>query len=470
MPQYKIRAILLAAGKSSRFKSQRSKLCTPLCGLPLVAYPARALAGLSIPTTAVVGYQKECVIAALNASKNPATPMSYIEQTEQRGTGHALLSSKAMWDNEQILVMNCDMPLVTPALLASLIQTHQHANATASFVTTQSNAPSAEHFGRIVKNNGHIAIVEARHYTGEAGINPELNAGIYIFKTSFLQTYALELQANSVTGELYITDLIQAASSRGLPVATLNVPFDLVRGINTLQEFSCAEETMRLALVNQCIEAGVFCKIPSSIYLDSTVTIAPDTVLEPGCVIQGTSQIGTGCRIGAYSVIIDSILGPDVTIMPYSRIINSTVHQKALIGPHAHVQKSTIDAQAVIGNFVEVKRSTIGKKSKAKHLSYLGDAQIGSGTNIGAGTITCNYDGHNKHQTIIRDNVFIGSLNALVAPVTIGLGAMTAAGSAITQDVPDYALAIARAEQVNKSEYAERIRQKTAQEKKNKQA
>lgn len=451
-----IQAVILAAGSSSRFGTSKTKLCFPICGQELIAYPAKLLTETQIPIICVVGYQKEAVKAALARYTIPG--LIFVEQTEPRGTGHALLSAKDSFQTDTILVMNGDVPLVTREILDDLIETHRSRNATITLVTSQSANPTAEGYGRIVYQDGKISIVEARNYTDDRNANQYINAGIYLFKRSFLDQTLPLLQANAKTGEIYLTDLIYHASIRNEVVATTYAPFDSVRGINTLKELWAAEHIKRSDLISHWMSEGVRFIAAQNAYLDIDVTIGADTVIAPGCMILQGTTIGKGCSIGAYSHITNSTIHDNAVIHAHSIINTSTIHQHTQIGPFAHLRSSTILSHAVVGNFVEVNRTTLGGKSKAKHLTYLGDAVIGSQVNIGAGTITCNYDGTHKYTTTINDNALIGSHNAIVAPVIIGANSMTAAGSVITENVPDDALAIARARQENKENYAQKFR------------
>lgn len=451
-----IQAVILAAGSSSRFGTSKTKLCFPICGQELVAYPAKLLAEAQIPIICVVGYQKEAVKAALAHHAIPN--LTFIEQTEPRGTGHALLCAQKNLQADTILVINGDVPLVTSEILEDLFETHRSRNAAITLVTSQSTNPSAEGYGRIVYQDGKITIVEARNYTGDRNANQYINAGIYLFKRSFLEQALPLLHENAKTGEIYLTDLVYHASIRNETVATTYAPFDSIRGINTLKELWATEHIKRSDLISHWMSQGVRFIAAQNVYLDLDVTIGADSVIAPGCMLLQGTTIGKGCTIGAYTQITSSFIHDDASIHAHSVITNSTVHSHAQIGPFAHLRSSTIQPHAIVGNFVEVNRSNLGRQSKAKHLSYLGDAVIGSRVNVGAGTITCNYDGIQKYTTTIHDNAIIGSNNALVAPVVIGAGAITGAGSVITENVPDDALAIARARQVTKENYAPQFR------------
>ena len=460
MVRSELQAVVLAAGSSSRFKTTKSKLCFPICGQELVAYPIKTLASMQIPTICVIGHQKEAVQAALSHHKIPQ--LSFIEQSEPLGTGHALACARNVLFADTILVMNGDVPLVTEDIIESLVEAHLDAGAAISFVTSYSNDPAADGYGRIVEQDGKIKIVEAKNYNGNRNKDQQINAGIYLFQRSFLEKALPLLQPDQKTGEFYITSLIQYASECGMPIAMSLAPFDSIRGINTLKELWIAEHIKRSELISHWMNEGVRFIAAQNVYLDINVTIGSDTVISPGCILVQGTVIGSGCILGAYSHISNSVLHNNVTILPHSIINDTIIHAHSHVGPFAQIRASVIGENAIVGNFVEMNRSRIGASSKAKHLTYLGDAQIGSHVNIGAGTITCNYDGIKKHTTTIKDRAFIGSNNALVAPLTIGEGAMTGAGSVITDTVPDDALALARTRQVNKEHFVSELKARIA--------
>lgn len=458
MVRSELQAVVLAAGSSSRFKTAKSKLCFPICGQELVAYPIKTLASLQIPTICVIGHQKEAVQAALARQNIPQ--LTFVEQPEPLGTGHALSCARNLLVADTILVMNGDVPLVTEEIIESLLETHFDAGAAVSFVTSYSNDPAADGYGRIVEQEGKIKIIEAKNYSGNRNHDHQINAGIYLFQRSFLDKALPLLQPDQKTGEFYITRLIQYASESGFPIATSIAPFDNIRGINTLKELWIAEHIKRSELISYWMNNGVRFIAAQNVYLDLDVTIGCDSVIAPGCILLHGTVIGSGCVLGAYSHISNSVLHNNVSILPHSVISDTIIHANSHVGPFAQIRASVIGENAIVGNFVEMNRSKIGASSKAKHLTYLGDAQIGTNVNIGAGTITCNYDGIKKHTTTIKDYAFIGSNNALVAPLTIGEGAMTGAGSVITDDVPEKALALARARQVNKEHFVAELKER----------
>ena len=460
MSSSSLQAIVLAAGKSSRFRTQATKLSFPLCGQTMILYPVKLLQSLAIPTTIVVGPQKEIIYNIIHQASLPT--VSFIEQQEMRGTGHALWSTKTQWTADHILVMNGDMPLVHEQTLKTLIEKHILHNASITFVTAYNADPLLEGYGRIIHHNSTITgIVEAREFNGDTTKHCFINAGIYLFKRSFLEKAIESLSANTTTGEIYITDLIQHANQQQAIIQTVDASFDTIRGINTLKDLSAAESIKRSELIQTWMEQGVHFLAPHHTYIDNDVTLGSGTIIGAGVHILQGSNIGRHCYIDAFSIITKSTLDDRVTILPHCVLHTVTIAQQATVGPFAHLRnQAALQENVVIGNFVEVTKTTVGCGSKIKHLSYIGNANIGSHVNIGAGTITCNYDGYAKHTTTIEDNAHIGANNALVAPVTIGKDALTAAGSVITDNVPQDALAIARARQINKDGYTQRLRKK----------
>lgn len=467
-----LQAIVLAAGKSSRFKTHQSKLLFPLCGQEMILYPIKNLKKLSIPTTLIVGHQQDAIRSCItnNIIPDDSFSLSFVEQTEQRGTGHALLCTRSLWNADTILIMNGDMPLVSAALIEKLIEHHNAAhlkmNAAITFVTAHNTDPSQTGYGRVIKTDNGIEIVEARNFIGDPHAACCINAGIYVINRKFLEQFITHLTPNEVTQELYLTDLIKIAQSHKVSVETYDVSFDTIRGINTLKELWTAEHIKRSELISYWMEQGVHFAAAQNTIVDADVTMGANSFIGAGVHILKGTRIGNNCSIQAFSYLSNSTLHDNVVVAPYSTISDSVIHEQAHIGPYAHVHnKSTIHTRAVIGNFVEVNRSSVGEQSKAKHLSYLGDAQLGKQVNVGAGTITANYNGVAKEKTIIHDNAHIGSNNVLVAPVTIGAHSITAAGSVITDSVPANALAIARARQSVKEGYAPQLRERYMQQK-----
>lgn len=464
MASQSIQAVVLAAGKSSRFNTGSSKLLEKICGREIILYATKLLEELSLPATVVLGHNApeiRRVIEDFHAAQQPL----FVYQNHQQGTGHALLASQEAWQYDHIIVLNSDMPLVTHDVIKQLIQKHLQSESSASFVIAHNDDPSLKGYGRVIKDSGGIKIVEAKNYHGNLNENCCVNAGIYIFKRGFLEKHITSLVPNSETKEYYITDLIEIASMHGNHVETISVNFDHVRGVNTLKELWAAEQIKKSELISYWMLRGIRFYAAQSVHLDLDISIGTGTSIGFGVHLFKGTHIGADCRIDAFSMITKSTIGDKVVVLPHSIIENSTIATESKIGPFAHIHsESSINTQSTIGNFVEIKKSSLGIKSKVKHLAYLGDTMAGNEVNIGAGTITCNHNGKTKHQTRIENNAYIGSNNTLIAPLTIGSNAFTAAGSVITKDVPADALAIARNFQVNKQGYALRLKSKSPQE------
>lgn len=456
------RAIVLAAGKSTRFKTKKSKLLFSICGQTMILFPLRALEALEIPITLVLGYQADDVKTTLERFN--VKDVTYVIQQEQLGTGHAVACTQHTWDQEDILILYGDMPLVTKELLLQLVTDHHKKSATITFLTAFVLDPTG--YGRIIESNGKFSVVEEKDCTDEQRHINRINAGIYMMKRSFVEQYIAQLGKSSVTGEVYLPDLIRLACEAGLTVNAISVPYDNVRGVNTLQELWGVEQIKRSESIKKWMAQGVRFELAQSIHLDINVEIGAGSFIGTGVHLLGNTKIGEECFLGAFSIIEDTIVGDGTNIHSHSVIQNSKIGSNAHVGPFARLRENVLLGDNVtLGNFVEVKNSTIGQGSMTKHLSYVGDATIGSNVNMGAGTITCNYDGVKKHATIIEDDAFIGTNNTLIAPVKIGKGAYTGAGSTITRDVPSNALAIARSRQNNKEGYATKIRNESKAQK-----
>lgn len=462
MNELKTRAIVLAAGKATRFKTKKSKLLFNICGRTMILYPLKALESLGIPTTIIVGYQADQIKQEIQEAQ--IKQVSFIEQTEQLGTGHAVACSAQTWDQENILIMSGDTPLVTSEHLRSLIFRHQESKSAITFVTTMVMDPTG--YGRVIEEDGLFQIVEEKDCSAEQRRIIRVNAGIYMISRDYLEKNITKLTKSPVTGEIYLVDLIKMASDSGLAVQALSVPFDDVRGVNTLQELWEVEQIKRSELIKYWMMRGVRFELAQSIHLDIDVEIGAGSFIGTGVHLLRGTKIGEECFLSAFSILANSVVGDGSTVHSHSVIQDSSIGCNVHVGPFARIRENCVIADnAEIGNFVEVKNSTIGDKSKAKHLSYIGDAHLGASVNVGAGTITCNYDGAKKHKTIIEDNVFVGSNNTLVAPLHIGKDSYTAAGSVITQDVPSESLAIGRARQDNKIGYARKLREKLSKPK-----
>ncbi len=442
--------LVLAAGKGKRMKSSRAKVLHPLCGVPLIRYvcdTALRLQGRGV--FLVIGQDGEMVRAAL-ADKS----IAFVVQPEQLGTGHAVMCAADSLAGKEgdLLVLYGDTPLVRPETLERLLEAHRGRAAAATVLTAQLEDPTG--YGRIVRSSdGRLErIVEEKDASPSIASIKEINTGIYCFKIAELFPALRQVSNDNAQGEYYLTDVIALLGAAGKRIETVEAADpEEVLGINTRYELAVIEKKMRRAVLRRLMEEGVTVIDPEATYVDADVEIGRDTVVYPNVFIEKGTKIGEGCVIHTGSLISSSVIGDRVTVWPSSVIAESRVGRNSTVGPCAHLRANTVVGEGCrIGNFVEIKNSRLGNGTKAAHLAYIGDAEIGEHVNIGAGTITCNYDGFKKSKTIIEDEAFIGSDSQLVAPVRIGRGAYVAAGSTITMDVPAYALAIARGRQVNK--------------------
>ena len=457
--------VIMAAGKGTRLRSALPKVLHQVGGKALLLHviSAAATAVAMDDITVVVGHQAEQVQAATSA-----TGVRYVLQPQQLGTGHALqcvrdwYAASAVPVPEHLLVLSGDVPLIRPETIAALRDTHLRSGASMTILTAL--PPDATGYGRVLRkqdSTGDVAgIVEQKSLTPELLAQPErlreINSGIYAFRAQDLFSRLGELRNTNSAGEFYLTDvaaMLVADGERVVAVAADSV--DEVLGANTIAEMMHLDASMRMDKARRLMAAGVTIFRPETVTIDAGVEVGADTVLEPFTQLLGSTRIGSNCRVRSYSVIEDSTLGEGVLVRNGCVLASSTVAAGAQLGPYAHLRPgSRIGEHAHVGNFVETKNTVLGKGSKANHLTYLGDAVVGSGTNIGAGVITCNYDGVHKHKTNIGNNVFVGSDVALVAPLTLEDGSFVAAGSCITDDVPSGTLAFGRSRQVNKVGWA----------------
>jgi bifunctional UDP-N-acetylglucosamine pyrophosphorylase/glucosamine-1-phosphate N-acetyltransferase len=461
--------LVLAAGKSTRFKSEKPKVLHPLCGKPLLHHVLDKLEGLGIEKTIlVIGHESEAVRAA--AATYGA---ECVVQTPQLGTGHAVMSAAPLLQNlsGSLLVMYADTPLISGETLLELFESREREDADETLLTVETDQPRG--YGRIVRDaQGPLRIVEEKDASPEQKEIKEINAGFACFKASSLLACLPELSNENCVGEYYLTDVVALLRKKRGRVTTVTAhSVRETMGVNDRAELARVERLMRSEIALRWMLDGVTIIDPSSVYIDADVVIGPDTVIYPGSLIEGASRIGSRCAIGPYCHLKDATLDDDVVVDHCSVIRASAVGRGSKVGPFAHLrQDARVGANARIGNFVEVKNSTIGEETKAAHLAYLGDAELGKDVNIGAGAITCNFDGVTKNRTVIEDQVFIGSDSQLIAPVTVRKGAYVAAGSTITEEVPEYALAIARGRQVNKEGWAvEKVRQREERARKKKE-
>ncbi|HVB99821.1 MAG TPA: bifunctional UDP-N-acetylglucosamine diphosphorylase/glucosamine-1-phosphate N-acetyltransferase GlmU [Candidatus Dormibacteraeota bacterium] len=460
MARPELAVVILAAGKGTRLRSRRAKVLHRAGGRALVEHVIRAARPLGVPRFVVVGYQSDRV-SPLAAALDAKT----ILQEPQGGTGHALQAARlAIEKFRRALVVPGDAPLVRTETLAALVQAHQASGVAATVLTAVLDDPSG--YGRIVRGADHLvrAIVEDKAADAAQRAIREVNSGIYCFELEKLWASLGDLRPENVHRELYLTDVVALLNRKGERVAAMATgDAKEILGCNTRRELAEVDALFRRRKIDELMAAGVTVYLPETVLVDPDVEVGPDTVVEPGAELLGATRIGPDALVGAGCVIADSEIAEGVVIRPHSIVISSRVGRGAVVGPFAHLRDGAeLGAGARVGNYVEMKKSRLGEGSKAMHLTYLGDASVGRETNIGAGTITCNYDGVRKNPTKIGSRVFIGSGTELVAPVEVGDGAYVAAGSTITDSVPSNALAIARARQENKPGWALRRRARIA--------
>jgi bifunctional UDP-N-acetylglucosamine pyrophosphorylase/glucosamine-1-phosphate N-acetyltransferase len=453
--------VILAAGLGTRMKSRKAKVLHKAGGLTLVEHVVNSALALTSPdrVVVVVGHQARDVENLL-----AKTGVRFALQAEQKGTGDALaVCADVVPDKEGLLiVLYGDCPLLSVDTLKTLVAHHRAAGSAATVITTLLDDPSG--YGRAIVNpSGHVeAIVEHKVATAEQRAVRQINSGIYCFDAALLWKHLPAIEPNSVSKEYYLTDIVEILNRAGHKVsALLHADANELLGINTRIELALVDQVFRERKVKQLMLDGVTVEKPETVIVDSGVRVGMDSVVEPFAQLLGNTNVGEDCRIGSGSIIRDSQLANGVEIAPYTLITSSRIEAGATIGPFARLRQGNhVAAKAHIGNFVELKKTTVGAGSKAGHLAYLGDSVIGAGTNIGAGTITCNYDGEAKHPTTIGDGVFVGSNATLVAPVELSSGSYVAAGSVVTQSVPEDALALGRSRQVNKEGWAKKRREK----------
>lgn len=455
-------AVVLAAGKGTRMKSRKAKVLHEIGGRPLAWYPVRrALEAGAAPVVVVVGHQAEAVEAALRAAL-PEAPLLFAVQTEQLGTAHAVLAAKGRlrgWKGP-IAILSGDTPLLEADTLRSVVRARARARAPIALATMTPEAPRG--YGRIVRDakGRPVRVVEEKDATAEERAIREVNAGLYCADAAFLWKALAKVGKGNAQREFYLTDLVADAARRS-GVAAVPVPADEAAGVNDREELARAARVLLRRRASALMKAGVTIEDPDRFDCDEGVEIAADVVVEPGVRLLGRTTVGRGCRIGAGAIVVDSTLAEDVTVRPYTVIEEARVARGAILGPFSRLRPgSDIGEEAHVGNFVETKKARLGKGAKANHLAYLGDATVGAKANIGAGTITCNYDGEKKNPTAIGAGAFVGSDSILVAPLEIGDRAYIAAGSVITETVPAGALAFGRARQVTKEGWADRRRAK----------
>ncbi len=474
MPSTDTSIVILAAGKGTRLRSDLAKVLHRAGGRPILETVVRACQPLkAAQILVVVGHQAE-EVAALAEQLGAQTPVQTIVQNPQRGTGHALqVARRAIRKSAKLaIVLPGDAPLLRTETLAALLDTHRRGEAAATILTAELDDPGA--YGRIVRDaEGRVqAIVEDTSLTPEQRAIREVNSAIYCFTLEKLWPCLAALRPENAHRELYLTDAIAMLRARNERVlAQIASDANEVLGCNTRADLAGADRVLRARKAAELMDSGVTIYLPETVVIDPDVTAGPDTVIEPGVHLLGKTHIGAHCQIRTGSILHHMRVDDGAIVGPHSNVDSSRIGPGALVGPFARLRPGAdIRAGARIGNFVEVKKSVVHKGAKANHLSYLGDASIGPGANIGAGTITCNYDGVAKYETKIGKGVFIGSDTALVAPVRVGDGAYVAAGSVITENVPADALALARGRQVNKLGWAKQRRRELAAAKKPKKS
>ena len=453
--------VIMAAGKGTRLKSARAKVLHEIGGKPLLSHVIAAARRVAAPDEifVVIGHQEDQVRAAVSSTR-----VHFISQPEQRGTGHAIMCARDQVKGyDHILVLSGDVPLIRPETIERVRSFHLEMKAAMTILTAEPPDPAG--YGRVLRTSPTServkAIVEQKSLKPQQIKTREINSGIYAFQTRPLFANIDRLKTDNAHREYYLTDMAGILVKAGAKVVALKAddPSEVL-GANTLAELAELDAELRRSKCRDLMDAGVTIYRPETCVIDSGVEIAADSIIEPFVQILGCTRIARGCRIRSFSIISDTEIAENVLVRPACIIDQSRISAGAVLGPYAHLRPgSEIGEGAHVGNFVETKKARLGRGSKANHLTYLGDAEIGDGVNVGAGTITCNYDGLHKHMTVIEEGAFIGSDSILVAPVRIGKNAYVAAGSTITGDVPADSLALGRARQVTKPGWASRKKQ-----------
>lgn len=453
----KTKALILAAGQGTRMKSEQSKVLHKVFDKALVEYPILAAKQVGATETClIVGHKAEDVKKALGDG------VSYALQQEQLGTGHAVMQAlDFIGDEGEVLILYGDTPLITGATLEKMLTFHRQNDNAVTVLSAEVDNPQG--YGRIVRNNSSqfVKIVEQKDATEEESLIKEINGGMYVFEAKLLKLALSKLTNDNVQREYYLTDTLEILLKEGYKVdAIIADEMEDILGVNSREQLAEVTELMKKRINKKHMQQGVTLVDPSSTYIGIEVEIGKDTVIEPGCIIEGKTVIGEGCRIGYHSKISNTVLKAGVEV-DISVITDSFVDEGTHVGPFAYIRPhSHVGKNIKVGDFVEIKNSTIGDGTKISHLTYIGDADVGEKVNFGCGTVVVNYDGEKKHRTVIKDNAFIGCNTNLVSPVTIEEGAYTAAGSTITKAVPKNSLGIARAKQENKEDWVTKKRQK----------
>lgn len=482
MIDFPLKAIILAAGKGTRFRSEKPKVLHTVLGKPMVWYVKYSVGWIKPnETIIVVGHKKEDVIKQINCEK-----CVYVEQTQQLGTGHAVLLAKDRFHDFDgyVLIINGDVPLIRGETLhnageyfkalvryegANLENFKEgYRNKDIAGIVITARVPNPYGYGRIIKDTSHrvVKIVEEKDADPDQRQIDEVNSGIYFFYAPYLAKALDKLDSNNSQGEFYLTDVIEILRQEGKYVYALEIPdYTEILNVNDRLQLSGVENIMKQRFMTFWGLAGVTFHNPESIWIEFDTDLSNDVEIYQNCMLTGKTKVDQGCVIEPNCIIKNSTIGKNVKILANSYIEDSIIEDDAIIGPYARIRGNTVIGKASqIGNFVEVKNTKMGRNSLAKHLSYLGDAQIGNNVNIGAGTITCNYDGFRKYHTTIKDGAFIGSDTMLVAPITVGKDAITGSGSVITKDVPDNALAVERNQQRIIENYTQKRKEKYEKE------
>lgn len=447
-------AVILAAGQGTRMKSKLYKVLHPVCGKPMVQHVVDQVSSLGFKEkVAVVGFGAEVVQQQLGEE------VSYVVQEQQLGTGHAVMQAASILEGKEgtTVVLCGDTPLLTAETIDHLLSCHDKEKAKATILTAV--APDPTGYGRVIRNKEGLVerIVEHKDATeAERSVN-EINTGTYCFDNAALFDALKKVGNDNSQGEYYLPDVIEILQKSGETISAYQTPsFNETLGVNDRVALAEAETIMKHRINEHWMRQGVTIIDPINTYISTEASIGQDTVLYPGTMVLGETKIGENCTIGPHTEIKDSMIENDTNIRQ-SVVYNSKVGNTVTIGPFAHIRPDSIISDDVrIGNFVEVKKASMGKGSKASHLSYIGDAEVGKDVNFSCGAVTVNYDGKNKFKTVIEDGAFIGCNANLIAPVTVGKDALVAAGSTITDDVPGESLSIARARQTNKTDYVKK--------------
>tara|TARA_B110000090_G_scaffold53212_1_gene60760 strand:- start:1256 stop:2611 length:1356 start_codon:yes stop_codon:yes gene_type:complete len=446
----KIHTIILAAGAGSRMKSNKAKVLQRIGGMSMLQRVTATASSLNSKSTVVLGHDKDSVLEHMKTMDGNITS---VIQANQLGTADAVKSAMSQTQSgEKILVLYGDVPLVSKESLEALIE---QSSAGFSILTTNLEEPFG--YGRVVTDSQNIAqaIVEEKDATPEQRLIKEIFTGILCIDQELLIEGLQEINNNNAAKEFYLTDLVKIISKKGINIIPVSANNDEVRGANSKSELEALETILRNMNAQDLLDKGITLADKSRTDVRGSVEAGNDCTIDVNVILEGAIKLGHGVTIGSNNYLKDVVIGDNTTIEPFSHLCNAKVGANCSIGPYARLREgSTIEDGAKVGNFVETKKTTLGKGAKANHFTYLGDADVGEGTNIGAGTITCNYDGTNKHKTTIGDNSFIGTNSSLVAPVEIGTNAYVGAGSVITKDVPDNALAVGRGKQVIKEDWS----------------